>query len=326
MIMNDTFILTTPIVLFTFNRLEQTKQVFEKIREFRPKTLYLVSDAARKDRANEHQLVLEVRKYLESHVDWDCDVKKIYADENMGCAKRISSALDQVFEKEESAIMLEDDCVPNDSFFEFCQHLLRRYRDNDQVLSICGSTVIDYSPSLDKDYYFTKRFGCCGWATWKRAWALFDYNMSNFDKERKNPIFRQALFNRRAYWNMMAQFEALAKGEKKFSWAYIFYYCAILNGGYHIYPKYNLIKNIGFIEESTHTPVKRDYYVVKTEELSFPLKDREKIEWEKEYDAKSFKLTQRHGWVVRIKQILGLDINESIFDKLNFRKRNGRRK
>lgn len=306
------FELITPVVLISFNRPEMTRRVFSKIREFRPTKLYLVSDAARDNKTGEAEVVASLRTELEESVDWNCDLRRIYARDNMGCAERIATALDEVFSNEEEAIILEDDCVPNNSFFEFCQVLLDKYRNNRQVLSICGCNEIKYK--ISDDYFFSKKFGCWGWATWRRAWSIFDYNMSGFDKEKDNPLFKATLFSKRAYWNLMAQFNALANTKEKFSWAYIFYYYSILNDGYHIYPKYSLIENIGFSLDSTHTKSKPGYYYDNIQELTFPLKDQQEIKWNREYDAYYYRVTQKHGWIVRLKELLGLDINVSVFD------------
>lgn len=311
--METGFRLTTPVVLLTFNRPDTTMRVLDRIRVFQPSILYLVSDGARNDKPGETDIVSSIRKQMESAIDWDCEIRKIYATENMGCAKRVASALDIVFENVEMAIILEDDCVPNDSFFQFCEEMLDTYRDEDQIMSICGSTSIEYTPSDKVDYFFSREFGCCGWATWRRAWSKFDYDMSDFAGQRNNPIFREVFFYRRAYWNIMAQFEALFKSDTKFSWAYIFYYCSIISDGYHIYPKYNLISNIGFDSDSTHSTSKPDYYLTDTRELDFPIRLRKDIEREWAFDRKLFRTTQKHGWIVRIKQILGLDINKSVF-------------
>lgn len=304
-----------PVVFCTFNRIEPVKIVFEKIKILQPQKIYLVSDGPRDSKIGEYQLVSEVRDYLDSSIDWECDVQKIYADNNLGCARRISSALDIVFSKEEYAVILEDDCLPADSFFDFISTILKRYKNSSQIYSVCGSTEIEYVPEGDIDYYYTKVFQCCGWGTWKRVWKKFDINMSNFNIEKNNVIFKRTLFNVNAYWNNMAQFDALYRTENKFSWAYIFYYYSILNDGYHILPKTNLIDNVGFSDDSTHTSTKPKYYVTEIKELDLPIRIREDIVWEREYDRLYYKLTQKNGWIVKLKQILGLDINKSIFRK-----------
>ncbi len=297
-------ILDVPVVFITFKRPDYTYQVFDSIKRNTPRKLYLVSDAGRESNPGEIQIVLDIRAHLEEMIDWECEVIKIYAKSNMGCARRIATALDEVFKKEDRAIILEDDCVPNESFFRFCQDMLERYSDDSRIMSISGSTEIKYIPSTDKDYYFSKIFGCWGWATWKRAWNLFDYNMPDHENRRNEQIFRRTLFASDAYTILMAKFDDLASSDNKFSWAYIFYYYSILNDGYHIYPKYNLVENIGFSSDSTHTDRCPSYYYGERREMVFPLRYRDEVVWEREYDALSFKLTQRIGLINRIKYII----------------------
>ncbi len=309
------FTLTVPVVFCTFNRYDITMKVFEKIKAARPQKLYLVSDAPRHD--EEKKAVMAIRFEIEKRADWGCEFVGIYADRNMGCAKRISSALDQVFENEESAIILEDDCYPADSFFEYCQTLLEQYRDDERIMSIGGSTLIDYKPQEEIDYYFTTEFCCCGWATWKRSWDLFDYDMRDYPEmiKAKKGYFKKLFFDKRAYWNYMAQWKALYRSPEKFSWAYIFFYESAVNGKLNILSSVNLIDNLGFDGEATHTDNTLDYYVTEIEELSFPLRDPARVERNTEYDRKIYKITQKAGPIIRIKELLGLDINKSIFHR-----------
>ena len=125
--------LKTPVVLCVFNRLDTTKKVFEKIRDARPERLYIICDAARENRPEEKEVVASVRSYIEKSVNWPCDVRKNYAESNMGCGNRISSGLTWVFSQEEQAIILEDDCVPDTTFFRYCEELLDYYRDNEEI-------------------------------------------------------------------------------------------------------------------------------------------------------------------------------------------------
>ncbi len=309
------FELTTPILFITFNRPDTTQKVFEKIRAQKPKRLYLASDAPRPDVPGEEEVVRAQREYLEESINWECEVIKIYAKENMGCAKRVASALDEVFAREETVIILEDDCVPCDSFFEYCQTLLERYKDDERVLSISGSTVIKYTPSQDKDYYFSKIFWCWGWATWRRAWSIFDLDMKDYDTRKDDPIIDETIFEKDANWIMKRHFDALSKMERKFSWAYIFYFYSIIYDGFHIYPKYNLVENIGFGGNYTITEKRPSYYYGETQELEFPLRDRHDVVWEREYDEMQLRITKKQGPIVHLKKFLGMDTDVSVFSK-----------
>ncbi|MBR4782257.1 MAG: hypothetical protein IK014_12990 [Lachnospiraceae bacterium] len=311
------FHLTVPAVLCTFNRYDTSMEVFAKIREAAPSKLYLVSDAARESKENEKEIVERIRTEIENGVDWPCELVKVYADQNMGCARRITSALDYVFEREESAIILEDDCLPADSFFEYCQTLLEQYRNDDRIMSVGGSTIIDYRPQQDIDYYFTTEFCCCGWATWRRAWKLFDFDMKDYPEKIKEEYgyIKKTVFSKKAFWNYTAQWKQLYQSEKKSSWAYIFFYESIIHHKLHIMSSVNLIKNLGFDKEATHTGKPLDYYVTDIQELSFPLRAPDAVERNVQYDSQIYRITQKAGLIIKIKELLGLDINKSIFKR-----------
>ncbi len=308
------FSLSVPVVFCTFNRYDVTMKVFLGIKSAKPNKLYLVSDGARDSKTGERAEVDRIRSEIERSIDWDCELIKLYADNNMGCAERISSALDIVFENEEMAIILEDDCYPAASFFEFCQTLLEKYKDDDRIMSIGGNTVIDYHPKDNTDYYYTTEFSCWGWATWKRSWDLFDIDMKDFPVKIKSQkrYLKSTIFDKRAYWNYMAQWRTLFKTSSKNSWAYVFFYESVINEKLNILPAQNLIRNLGFGKEATNTENNEDYYVSYLGEISFPLRSPGSVERELQYDSLYYKLTQRAGLVIRIKEILGLDINKRI--------------
>ena len=310
------FRLSSPIVFCTFNRYEHTMKVFSRIREAKPERLYFVSDGPRESVAGEADEVQRIRADIEAAIDWTCDLVMVFSDVNLGCAKRISSALDYVFEREDDAIILEDDCYPALAFFEYCQTLLDKYRDDERIMSIGGSTVIDHKPDADSDYFFSSVFCCCGWATWKRSWELFDLDMTEFPKvsKLKDNTIKDTLRNRRAFWAYMSRWRLLYNSIKKYSWAYIFFYQSVIYEKYNIIPAVNLIENIGFGGEATNTGSPIDYYVTDTKELSFPLRAPLKVEKNTGYDDEYFKITQKAGLFMRIKEILGFDINRSFFD------------
>lgn len=147
--------LTTPVAFLVFNRPDTTIRVFEEIRRARPPKLLVVADGARADRPGEAEKCAQVRAIVEQ-VDWECGVLKNYADDNMGCKRRISSGLDWVFANVEEAIILEDDCLPHPSFFRFCEELLRRYRDDERVMMISGDNFQFGKKRTDYSYYFSK--------------------------------------------------------------------------------------------------------------------------------------------------------------------------
>ena len=154
--MKEDFVLKTAVVFCVFKNFDSTKQVFAKIREAKPPKLYIVADAARDRVEGEKEKVEEVRRYIEEHIDWECEVLKNYAESNMGCGRRISSGLDWVFEREEQAIIVEDDCVPELSFFQYCQEMLEYYKDDDRILMVSGNNPYSANYHGKHDYYFSK--------------------------------------------------------------------------------------------------------------------------------------------------------------------------
>ncbi|MBD5531529.1 MAG: glycosyltransferase family 2 protein [Lachnospiraceae bacterium] len=310
--MNKMDQLTTPVAFFTFNRLSTTKQVFEAIRQARPRKLYLVSDGARARVAGEKEKVDEVRAYLESHIDWECEVHKNYAEQNMGCGRRVSSGISWVFDQEEEAIILEDDCLPDPTFFTYCQEMLAYYRDDERIMVIGGSNPAAYYET-EQDYLFTKVPFIWGWASWRRAWKLYDFDIKSWEKEKKNPVFRKVL-PLKSYWVYTAEFDALYRHSYD-TWDYQLMYATLLHDKLNIVPRQSYTRNIGFQEESTHTSGELKSVELRAGACRFPIRHREEVVWDEEFDRTYFKRANGHGLIVKIKSILGLDVNRSVFGK-----------
>ena len=168
--------LNTPVVFIIFNRPDTTQKVFDEIKKVKPKKLFVISDGPRKP--SEEKLCVETRKIIDG-VDWECEVLKNYSDKNLGLKERISSGLNWVFNNTEEAIILEDDCVPDQSFFKFCEEMLDRYRGNKNIMMIGGSNPLkDFE--IENAYTFSKYYQIWGWATWKRAWDKYDIDMKGW--------------------------------------------------------------------------------------------------------------------------------------------------
>jgi hypothetical protein len=238
--------LKTPVSFFVFNRPKTTAIVFEQIRRARPTRLLLIADGPRPDRVREAEECNAVRAIIEQ-VDWPCEVMKNYANTNMGCKRRMSSGLDWVFQCVEESIILEDDCVPDQSFFRFCEMMLEKYRDDRRVMQIGGSNLIAEKMNIEESYYFSYVFSIWGWATWRRAWSLYDIEMLHYPKFR-NYLPDMFVDKRIAYWIEYAMDKVFYENVDTWDiqWAYT---CAI-NNGLQITPKNNLISNIG--NDGTH--------------------------------------------------------------------------
>ncbi|NEP76999.1 MAG: glycosyltransferase family 2 protein, partial [Okeania sp. SIO3B3] len=200
------FKLTIPVVLIIFNRPDTTAKVFEVIRQVKPPQLFVIADAPRLDKSGEVERCIAARKIID-RVDWQCEVLTNYSEINLGCRERVYSGLNWVFSLVESAIILEDDCVPHLTFFRFCQELLERYRDNNQVMAISGDNFQFGNNTTEHSYYFSRYPHCWGWATWRRAWKNYDNQMQLWSKLRGSKWLENILQNSRAvkYWSQIFQ-------------------------------------------------------------------------------------------------------------------------
>ncbi|MBE9178847.1 glycosyltransferase family 2 protein [Oculatella sp. LEGE 06141] len=262
----------TPIVLLMFNRPDTTQRVFDVIRSMQPQQLFVIADGPRSDRPHEAEKCANARAVVEQ-VDWDCQVFKNYSDLNLGCAKRVASGLDWVFAQVETAIILEDDCVPHPSFFQFCQELLDRYADDERIMAISGQNIQFGQKHTPYSYYFSRYCHCWGWASWRRAWKHFDFEMKLWPAMSENHYLNDILIDPRAvkYWTKI--FQATHDGHIN-SWAYRWMFACWVNSGLTALPNVNLISNIGFGVEASHTKAtsKQSLYAnIPTEAVQFPL-------------------------------------------------------
>jgi hypothetical protein len=241
----------TPVLFLTFNRLDTTKQVFSVIRQIKPKYFYIASDGPRADHEGEKAKVEAVRRYMLDNIDWDCEIKTLFRDKNLGCGKGPASAITWFFEQVEQGIILEDDCIPSIGFFSYCAALLERYKDNEKIYHVAGDNPLGLVDIPDS-YYFARIQHCWGWATWRRAWNKYDYDMPglmDFVTQKKiNKIFRRKCD--REYW--LNIFKKMEKHQTDV-WDYQWTYTIFRNEGLCINPAKNLVSNIGFGGDGTHT-------------------------------------------------------------------------
>jgi ubiquinone/menaquinone biosynthesis C-methylase UbiE len=244
--------LNTPVVFIIFKRPDLTQIVFNAIREAQPQKLFVIADGpSSSEEAEKCQQTREIIK----QVDWDCQVQTNYSDVNLGCRERVSSGITWAFEQVEEAIILEDDCLPTSSFFTFCQTLLEYYRNDTRIIGISGNNF--QKDNNDKySYYFSRFNHCWGWATWKRAWKYWDFNKEkwlNFKNQRlMKQIFNDS--NEEKYWTNI--FDKVFLENQLDSWNYVWLFSYISQGGLSILPSTNLVSNIGFRNDGTHTTQK----------------------------------------------------------------------
>jgi len=242
--------LYTPVAFFIFNRPDFTNIVFDSIAKVKPEKLLVVADGPRFP--EEAEKCKQARSVIEK-VDWNCKVLTNFSEKNIGCGKRVASGLDWVFSECEEAIILEDDCVPSTSFFYFCQTLLEYYRFDKRIMYISGSNFQGGQSRTDYSYYFSKYcHHMWGWASWKRAWKYYDFNMKTWDEFKKSNLI-QSVCNtlyEQVFWRDM--FERVFYG-KIDTWDIQWYYTCWSQDGSIIVPNVNLVSNIGFCSDATHT-------------------------------------------------------------------------
>ncbi len=241
--------LDTPVAFLIFNRPDLTSIVFEVIAQAKPKKLLVVADGPRfPEEAEKCQKARSVIK----RVDWDCQVLTNFSETNLGCKHRVSSGLDWVFSEVEEAIILEDDCLPAPSFFYFCQTLLEYYRHDERIMHISGNNFQFGHSRTDYSYYFSKYGGIWGWASWQRAWKHFDKEMKTWLEFKKTNRLEDICDNlyEKLYWESI--FDSVFEGIID-TWDYQWLYARWTQNDLSIVPNSNLVSNIGFCSNATHT-------------------------------------------------------------------------
>lgn len=260
----------TPVVLVIFRRPDTTSRVLNSIRQARPTKLLIIADGPRSDRIGEAEKCAATRAVVEQ-VDWDCEVLTNYSDVNMGCKRRLSSGLDWVFETVKEAIILEDDCLPHKSFFNFCEELLDYYRDDKRVMHIAGNNFSFSGSNLQESYYFSRLTYVWGWATWRRAWQHYDVDMKAFPKLASQQGFLELLGSKSESNARINTWSKVYNGMID-TWDYQWQLACLSQGAFTIVPNKNLISNIGFNADSTHTfNSNSSVSNLKTEVMDFPL-------------------------------------------------------
>lgn len=259
--------LTTPVALIVFNRPDVTQQVFARVRQAKPEQLFVIADAPRPNRTDDEANCAATRKIVEQ-VNWDCQVKFNYAEQNLGCRERVASGLNWLFEQVPEAIILEDDCLPQAGFFGFCQELLAHYRQEPKIWQICGSRYLPNRP-VSESYYFSQHPYCWGWATWRRVWQQFDLEMSQWPKLRDQG-WLQTFLDPAAATTWQQNFEGVYH-KRVNTWDYQWVFACWLQQGLSIVPAVNLIANIGFAADATHTLRGNRLANLPTESLDWPL-------------------------------------------------------
>jgi len=240
--------LGTAVAFFIFNRPDTTQRVFDAIRKAKPKQLFVITVAPRNNIPGEAEKCAEARKIIDT-IDWNCEIYKNYSDKHLNIEVGFTRGMKWVFEHVETAIILEDDCVPDSSFFTFCNIMLDKYKDDTRIMMISGTNLLFKDDFIEETYYFSQFFSIWGWATWKRAWTHYDGTMSKWPEFKKKKmlesIYQNKLFIK--YFEMCFDRVFEENGD---DWDYKWFFTGLCNRGLSIIPAKNLISNIGI--DGTH--------------------------------------------------------------------------
>lgn len=242
----------TPVLFIIFNRPDTAQKVFQRIREIQPSSLYVSADGPRPHKPGEREACESTRAIIEQ-IDWPCTVRTNFLEENVGCKLGVSGAINWFFTFEEQGIILEDDCLPDLSFFHYCRLLLDYYKDDKRIMHIGGNNWQNGQKWGKEAYYFSIYPHIWGWATWRRAWLLFDIQMRAWPFFRENH-FMKAFFSSKKeadYWEK--KFEQCYSGAMRTAWSYQWFFTILCQNGLSITPNTNLVSNIGFEGDGTNT-------------------------------------------------------------------------
>ncbi len=260
----------TPLLMIAFNRPEKTRRVFDAVRAAAPKRLYVAADGPRVDVPSDVDRCDRTRHVLED-VTWPCEVQRLYQTENLGCKRGVGAAIDWFLTHEESGVILEDDCMPTLDFFPFCAELLERYRDDPEVMMIGGHNPLGMWDSTEGSYAFSRTAPIWGWATWRRAWSRYDPALTRWTEPKARALVRSRMpFTE--YHITRQRFNSVHEGRVD-TWDFGWAFAILINRGVSVVPGANLVANIGFDQDATHTRrPSRGESAVPTHPIDWPLR------------------------------------------------------
>lgn len=273
--------LETPVLFLIFNRPDLTEKVFGQIRKVRPRQLFIAADGPRATYPDDLEKCKKTREIVLEMIDWKCEVKTLFREKNLGCGLAVSQAITWFFEHVEMGIILEDDCYPDLSFFWFCSQALRLFENHDDLFMISGSSPFKFSSSGSKGPIISKYANVWGWATWKKKWTYFDFNISSIPQNISLYQYEKV------YWENA--YLALISN-KIDSWAFKWQFSMWAHNGKSITSNYNRVLNIGIGSDSTHTKTRSK----RLDKLSLPANELNDCNFEqfsegKNVDYKIFK-------------------------------------
>lgn len=245
-----------PLLFILFNRPQHARQVLNRVRQIRPATLFVAVDGPRANRPDDQANVQQCIALL-NEIDWPCTVTKLIHEQNLGCKRAVSCAIDWFFEHVETGIILEDDCLPDTSFFDFCRVLLHRYADEPKVMHIGGANLYGKHTWSTNTYFFSIIPHIWGWATWRRAWKLYDVAMGDYPQFKRSKELEKRVTHVPSIKYWQSALDGTYSGTID-TWDYQWVYTIWKNQGLCIIPNQNLITNIGFDGTATHTVAESD--------------------------------------------------------------------
>lgn len=291
---------TTPILLITFNRPDHVRQVLTEIRKQQPTQLFVCQDGAREGNQLDAERVQKVRNVVNELVDWSCELHTLYQEKNLGCGPGPAAGITWFFEHVDKGIILEDDCLPHPDFFAYCEELLNRYK-NDQRISIIGGCNYNFPLNSDISYSFMGgHHQTWGWATWKRNWEQFDYYLAQWDSKIFNDTIKHYYKDKKqqTYWDRIySMVKKDRMGES--CWDYQFYFSCWKKRQLAICPSVNLVRNVGFGDDATHTNSENNDMLNRTTAAILPLAHPKDVVHDRSLDdfmMRNYIIPYEYGW------------------------------
>ena len=300
--------MTCPVIIIFFNRPDLLKKCINQVRKVAPDQVFLVADGPREGNASDIKKCQETREIAKASIDWPCQVFENFSDTNLGCGRRPATGISWAFEHVDRAIVLEDDCMADPTFFRYCEELLEYYKDSPEVMTISGT---NNGVHCGKESYFFSNIPLIwGWATWRRAWTHFDYSMEG--SEQMLPAEVAKLFEDDSIgsdWIAKIQ----RHKNRRDVWDYCWTYASLKQGSVTVIPNKNMVSNIGFGDDATHTG---DLPAAPIKPIKFPLIHPKSISTLPKIEKRLYQRTyHRVNWIRVIKRtirkILGIQANKS---------------
>jgi hypothetical protein len=299
--------LRTAVLLVLFNRPEATLRVLKAIREAKPPRLYMAADGPRPTHPDDTPKCREARG-MTKYVDWPCEVKTLFREQNLGCGLGPAKAYDWFFSLEEEGIILEDDCVPDPSFFWFCEEMLEKYRHDNRIMHITGTNFLgEQQRSNGFSYRFSIHPHEWGWASWRRAWQLYDFEIKSYPEVLRNHALKDVYGGWLEYLYRMSKFRSTYGRPEVTWWDYQWNFALQTHQGLAIVPAVNLVRNIGFGPGATHTISTSDARGKnQAGRMAFPLRHPPVVAQDKTADKKFFQLQMRRLLKRKVFSLLGI--------------------